>query len=71
MAIEVVDLPIKTGDFSIVMLVYQRVAMDKHQQKNTVNQRTEWAIAAKAMWVYWRALRKVKLKVSPPGCYNY
>jgi hypothetical protein len=41
MAIEVVDLPIKTGDFSIVMLLYQRVAMDKHQQKNTVNQRTE------------------------------
>ena len=25
MAIEIVDLPIKHGDFSIVMLVYQRV----------------------------------------------
>jgi hypothetical protein len=26
MAIEIVDLPVKNGDFSIVMLVYQRVS---------------------------------------------
>ena len=26
MAIEILDLPIKHGDFSIAMLVYQRVA---------------------------------------------
>jgi len=31
MAIEIVDFPIKHGDFSIVMLVYQRVTLQMVQ----------------------------------------
>jgi hypothetical protein len=38
MAIEIVDFPIKHGDFSIVMLVYQRVTLQMvqvmHGKKN-------------------------------------